>query len=96
MRSGCCLKCGRWTNALTEDHIIFRYLGGGESEENKQMLCRGCNSSRSPSDEIWDWRKHREGGGWGELPMQMEFAFPKRLERERSMCELDWGYKHGK
>ncbi len=42
---GTCLKCHR-TGGIVKDHIIPIHLGGSDSIENLQPLCRGCNTSK--------------------------------------------------
>lgn len=49
-----CLNCGKKED-LTLDHIIPISLGGCDSNENLQILCRSCNSKKSTS--IIDLRK---------------------------------------
>lgn len=42
---GCCRKCGSDSD-LCLDHIVPVVLGGGDSEDNLQVLCRTCNSRK--------------------------------------------------
>lgn len=45
-RDGACNICQAKTD-LSIDHIIPRSLGGSHDEENLQVLCRKCNSSKN-------------------------------------------------
>jgi hypothetical protein len=40
-----CVKCGH-TSHLALDHIFPWSLGGPDTEDNLQVLCRSCNSSK--------------------------------------------------
>ena len=40
-----CLACGT-KDDLTLDHVVPLALGGADSEDNIQVLCRSCNSSK--------------------------------------------------
>jgi 5-methylcytosine-specific restriction endonuclease McrA len=44
-----CLSCGRTDVKLTVDHVIPLKLGGVNTIENLQPLCKNCNSSKGAS-----------------------------------------------
>ena len=48
-----CRKCGRVRVAsdLEVDHIVPLHLGGAESDENRQCLCRECHAVKSAGEE---------------------------------------------
>lgn len=46
---GCCVNCGRMDIPLTEDHIIPLAVGGTDSIDNIQPLCRPCNEHKHTS-----------------------------------------------
>ncbi len=50
-----CLKCGSGQQ-LEIDHIVPLSWGGSNEVENLQVLCRGCNSSKS-NNNANDYRK---------------------------------------
>ena len=59
-----CLRCGRkdgervldmYDIEITEDHIIPVTRGGGDSINNIQPLCRGCNAQKS-NTSTFDYR----------------------------------------
>lgn len=41
-----CLHPGSEGNPLTVDHIVSLAAGGASTDENLQVLCRRCNSSK--------------------------------------------------
>lgn len=47
----CCVYCGR-TGALSLDHLIPRYAGGGDAADNLVSACRRCNSAKGARDMI--------------------------------------------
>jgi uncharacterized protein YdaU (DUF1376 family) len=51
-----CLRCGRSDVQLARDHIIPRHMGGEDTPQNWQPLCRACNSSKGR-----DCTDHRVG-----------------------------------
>lgn len=46
-----CLKCGSKEN-LQIDHIISVYKNGKNELENLQTLCKKCNCSKNPVDDL--------------------------------------------
>lgn len=42
-----CRKCGKGIGPLVVDHIHPLHLGGGESDENRQLLCIACHKLKS-------------------------------------------------
>lgn len=48
-----CQRCGTTEN-LSIDHIVPMSLGGPNTVDNTQVLCRSCNSSKSR--KVWDFR----------------------------------------
>lgn len=49
-----CVKCQRINVELTKDHIVPLQLGGTDSIDNLQPLCRSCNSAKGAT--IADYR----------------------------------------
>lgn len=45
LRGSFCSRCNSESN-LSIDHIVSVYNGGGNEDENLQVLCRKCNSSK--------------------------------------------------
>ena len=43
---GCCVCCGKTTD-ISADHVIPAAIGGKDSADNIQPLCRPCNSLKS-------------------------------------------------
>ena len=43
-------ECGRVTVDLMVDHIVPLHLGGQESDENRQCLCRKCHDVKSEAE----------------------------------------------
>jgi 5-methylcytosine-specific restriction endonuclease McrA len=46
-----CRRCGRVSIDLEVDHIVPLHLGGPESDENRQSLCRECHDTKSEQEE---------------------------------------------
>ena len=46
-----CRRCGRVSVDLEVDHIVPLFLGGAESDENRQALCRECHAAKSAEEE---------------------------------------------
>ena len=46
-----CRRCGRVSVDLEVDHITPLHLGGAESDENRQALCRDCHDAKSAEEE---------------------------------------------
>jgi 5-methylcytosine-specific restriction endonuclease McrA len=42
-----CRACGRVSAHLEIDHIVPIHLGGAESDQNRQALCRQCHEKKS-------------------------------------------------
>jgi 5-methylcytosine-specific restriction endonuclease McrA len=51
-----CVRCGT-TGPLERDHVIPVYMGGNDTIENIQPLCRLCNTSKK--SETYNWKQHR-------------------------------------
>lgn len=54
--NGTCRRCGV-TNRLEIDHIVPVVHGGGDGDENLQVLCRPCNKRKGPAP----WERQRMG-----------------------------------
>ena len=54
LRDGyCCRGCGResiWE--LKVDHIKPLHLGGKESDDNRQLLCKDCHDAKTSKEEM--------------------------------------------
>jgi 5-methylcytosine-specific restriction protein A len=46
-----CQRCGALTIQGEVDHATPLYLGGAESDENRQWLCRECHRVKSDEEE---------------------------------------------
>ena len=46
-----CQVCGRVTAQGQVDHITPLHLGGAESDENRQWLCKECHGLKSEQEE---------------------------------------------
>lgn len=46
-----CRKCGRVSVELEIDHVVPLYLGGRESDSNRQSLCSECHAIKSDEEE---------------------------------------------
>jgi 5-methylcytosine-specific restriction enzyme A len=46
-----CQVCKRVSTRLEVDHIIPLYLGGAESDENRQSLCRECHEAKNDKEK---------------------------------------------
>ena len=47
-----CRHCGRVSVVDMEvDHIVPLFLGGAESDENRQVLCCDCHAAKSAEEE---------------------------------------------
>jgi hypothetical protein len=44
---GCCQHCGTFAGPMQYDHVIPYSMGGDNSVENIQLLCRRCNAAKS-------------------------------------------------
>jgi 5-methylcytosine-specific restriction endonuclease McrA len=44
---GLCQHCGTDTGPMQYDHVIPYSMGGDNSVENIQLLCRRCNAAKS-------------------------------------------------
>jgi len=44
---GLCQHCGTSTGPMQYDHVIPYSMGGDNSVENIQLLCRRCNGAKS-------------------------------------------------
>jgi hypothetical protein len=44
---GCCQHCGTSAGRMEYDHVIPYSMGGDNSVENIQLLCRRCNAAKS-------------------------------------------------
>jgi hypothetical protein len=44
---GCCQHCGTFAGPMEYDHVIPYSMGGDNSVENIQLLCRRCNAAKS-------------------------------------------------
>jgi flavoprotein len=44
---GLCQHCGTSTGPMQYDHVIPHSMGGDNSVENIQLLCRRCNGAKS-------------------------------------------------
>jgi len=53
-----CRMCGRVTAHGEVDHVVPLHLGGGESDINRQYLCRACHALKSEREH-----GHRDGMG---------------------------------
>ena len=51
-----CVRCGT-TGPLQRDHIIPVCMGGNDTIDNIQPLCRLCNTSKK--SETYNWKEHR-------------------------------------
>ncbi|MEN6423666.1 MAG: HNH endonuclease [Smithella sp.] len=45
-----CWKCGRVTTNGQVDHVIPLFLGGPESDENRQYLCCECHQEKTAEE----------------------------------------------
>lgn len=45
-----CLEAGRVTPAEEVDHITPLHLGGADSDDNKQSLCRSCHAAKTAQE----------------------------------------------
>lgn len=46
-----CQMCGRMAVDGVVDHKVPLHLGGAESDENRQLLCRYCHDIKSAEEE---------------------------------------------
>lgn len=52
LRAGyCCEVCGQTTAHGEVDHKVPLHLGGQETDENRQWLCRKCHEIKSAKEE---------------------------------------------
>lgn len=54
-----CRRCGMVVSEFEIDHIVPLFVGGCESDENRQLLCRQCHIEKTLEDE------KLKGGGNG-------------------------------
>lgn len=47
---GNCVKCGIWRPRLHRDHIVPKFKGGGEEDDNIQWLCANCHEDKTVQD----------------------------------------------
>lgn len=45
-----CVRCEHGLN-LEIDHIVPLHLGGAESDENRQILCKSCHAKKTLEEE---------------------------------------------
>lgn len=45
-----CQVCGRVTRDLEIDHIVPLHLGGKETEDNRQAICRDCHRKKTEQE----------------------------------------------
>lgn len=45
--AGECEICGVWRAARHKDHIIPKFMGGSNAQENIQMLCANCHQDKT-------------------------------------------------
>lgn len=51
LRDECaCKVCGRVTIRGEVDHVVPLHLGGQESDENRQYLCKECHKTKSDKE----------------------------------------------
>jgi len=48
--SGFCPECGAWRDSLHRDHVVPRWKGGGDDEDNIQYLCANCHEEKTRVD----------------------------------------------
>lgn len=48
--SGNCEKCGIWRRSLHREHIIPRFKGGSDDQDNIQWLCANCHEDKTRED----------------------------------------------
>ena len=79
--NGVCAHCGKQTspNCQTIDHVIPKYLDGGNDLRNLMPLCRKCNGQRG-SNEV-------------DLTDYYRFAAPEALEDLQDYI-LSWRLSH--
>lgn len=46
-----CRACGLLARDGQVDHVMPLHLGGAESDENRQWLCRDCHDSKNREEE---------------------------------------------
>jgi 5-methylcytosine-specific restriction endonuclease McrA len=47
-----CAGCGRITAYLQVDHVVPLFMGGSESDENRQLMCDVCHDAKSAREEM--------------------------------------------
>ena len=51
-RSGNCGICGVWRKSLHRDHIIPKFRGGPDTEDNCQYICANCHEDKTREDLV--------------------------------------------
>jgi 5-methylcytosine-specific restriction enzyme A len=47
-----CAGCGRITAQLEVDHVVPLFMGGSESDANRQLMCHECHRVKSDREEM--------------------------------------------
>lgn len=58
-RGGFCKFCGAWRKSLHRDHIIPKWKGGRDTEENIQLICANCHEDKT-REERKGWKPSAE------------------------------------
>ena len=67
-----CVRCERKGGFMSKDHIIPVAMGGMDTIDNIQPLCRKCN--RTKGSETTDWKAYRRAHGWSSVAPARAFA----------------------